>query len=88
MFINICLFVYAIGVFGAIIGILDLGKHNYKGVTPRPSWFAIPICLTPGLNYFIMWVCFKEVEIQKNIMKKAYDDHKKRLSQVNHGKGV
>ena len=61
--VEFCWFIYAVGVFGAIIGTLEISTTS--SVVNMRAWGILALlCFIPGLNYVLMWESLNEAYIR------------------------
>jgi hypothetical protein len=84
--IKLLIFAYAVGVLGAVVATLSM-IYRFKCET-KGIFLLVLFCFVPGINHALMWEAFKEYDSWVHCEERRWEDHKRRMGQVNHGKGL
>lgn len=93
MFVDILIFIYFIGVVGSLTSTLSY-KCMFKCTFKRAesliwsSLFLLLICLTPIINYFVMFAAFNEYDTTMMLREIAALVTKNNKAMANNGKGI
>ena len=90
LFVNLSIFLYAVGVFGSIVSCFSL-VHRFNTVSIRSPVALVVLTLAsliPGVNYYLMWEALEDYHVRATWDDTVWENYKKKMSQVNGGRGI